>query len=80
VSFWHHIPVVPMCNGIFLTKRFYFLVMEQWSSPLSGPKRFEYDEKDKLWISTKDGLNLGHSLSEELHHIFPQLKKMQLKV
>ena len=40
-----------------------------WSSPLSGPKRFEFD--GVLWYSTKDGLNLGSSLSQEIKHFFP---------
>ena len=56
------------------------LLWMQWSSPLSGPKRFEYDDKDKLWISTKDGLKLGFSLSEEFHHVFPELEKLELDV
>lgn len=40
-----------------------------WSSPLSGPKRYEYDEKDGVWFSTKDGLSLLPLLSQELSHI-----------
>jgi len=38
-----------------------------WSSPLSGPKRYEYE--DDIWISTKDGLALVPFLSQELSHI-----------
>jgi frataxin-like iron-binding protein CyaY len=52
----------------------------KWSSPLSGPKRFEYDDNDKLWFSTKDGLNLGHALSQEIHHIYPDLDPIELNV
>ena len=63
---------------------FYFffsvLLRMQWSSPLSGPKRFEYDDNDKLWFSTKDGLNLGHALSQEIHHIYPDLDPIELNV
>ena len=51
-----------------------------WSSPLSGPKRFEYDDTDQLWFSTKDGLNLGHALAEEIHHIYPDLDPIELDV
>jgi frataxin len=40
-----------------------------WSSPLSGPKRFEY--ADGAWWSTKDGLNLERQLAQELRHFFP---------
>mmetsp|Transcript_8271 Transcript_8271/g.10835 ORF Transcript_8271/g.10835 Transcript_8271/m.10835 type:complete len:209 (+) Transcript_8271:150-776(+) len=40
-----------------------------WSSPLSGPKRYEYDEADDVWFSTKDGLYLVPLLAEELSHI-----------
>ena len=49
-----------------------------WSSPLSGPKRFEYD--NGLWYATKDGLNLGSSLTEELHHVEPALDPLDLRV
>lgn len=38
-----------------------------WSSPLSGPKRFEH--LDNVWCSTKDGLLLGPLLSQELSHV-----------
>jgi frataxin len=40
-----------------------------WSSPLSGPKRFEY--ADGAWWSTKDGLNLERQLAQELRHFSP---------
>jgi frataxin len=46
-----------------------------WSSPLSGPKRFEY--ADYAWWSTKDGLNLERQLAQELQHFFPQAAPMQ---
>lgn len=49
-----------------------------WSSPLSGPKRFEHDSG--LWYATKDGLNLGSSLAEELQHVYPDLGKLDLRV
>jgi frataxin len=41
-----------------------------WSSPLSGPKRFEFS--DGAWWSTKDGLNMTSQLAQELQHCFPQ--------
>lgn len=40
-----------------------------WSSPLSGPKRFEYDPVDKMWICTQDGLSLGPLLVQEIRHV-----------
>jgi frataxin len=43
-----------------------------WSSPLSGPKRFEHLEGS--WCSTKDGLALGPLLSQELRHVHPWLE------
>jgi frataxin len=43
-----------------------------WSSPLSGPKRFEYIEG--AWCSTKDGLTLGPLLVQELRHVHPSLE------
>jgi frataxin len=43
-----------------------------WSSPLSGPKRFEYLEGS--WCSTKDGLALGPLLVQELRHVHPWLE------
>jgi frataxin len=46
-----------------------------WSSPLSGPKRFEY--ADNAWWSTKDGLNLERQLAQELKHFFPQAAPLQ---
>jgi frataxin-like iron-binding protein CyaY len=52
----------------------------QWSSPLSGPKRFEYDDKDGLWYATKDGVNLGYALSEEIHHFYPTIDRLDLDV
>jgi len=64
-------------RAAFLTS---YLFCLQWSSPLSGPKRFEYDDKDKVWISTKDGIKLGFSLSEEVHHVYPDLGKLNLDV
>jgi frataxin len=38
-----------------------------WSSPLSGPKRFEY--ADGLWFATQTGLALVPLLSQELSHV-----------
>jgi frataxin len=43
-----------------------------WSSPLSGPKRFEFLEG--AWCSTKDGLALGPLLAQELRHVHPGLE------
>jgi frataxin len=51
-----------------------------WSSPLSGPKRYEYDPKCGEWFSTKDGLYLGPSLVQELRHVHPQLEEFEIDV
>lgn len=47
-----------------------------WSSPLSGPKRFEYS--DGAWWSTKDGLNMNSQLAQELQHFFPNAAPLAL--
>lgn len=43
-----------------------------WSSPLSGPRRYEYDEDQGLWYFTRsDNVeSLGEALKEEIHHIY----------
>lgn len=51
-----------------------------WSSPLSGPKRFEYDDSDHIWFSTKDGLSLGPFLKQELRHVYPSIQDFELEV
>ena len=40
-----------------------------WSSPLSGPKRFEYTEDGNLWFATQNGLSLVPLLAQELSHV-----------
>lgn len=55
-----------------------------WSSPLSGPKRFEYCDDDNssssAWYSTKDGLALGPLLVQEVRHVHPHLPEFELHV
>jgi frataxin len=51
-----------------------------WSSPLSGPKRYEYDAKSGEWFSTKDGLYLGPFLVQELRHVHPKLEMFEIDV
>lgn len=48
-----------------------------WSSPLSGPKRFEYDDQE-IWFSTKDGLSLGPLLQQEIAHVTGRTIDIQL--
>ncbi|CEO96273.1 ferroxidase [Plasmodiophora brassicae] len=36
------------------------------SSPISGPKRFDYLPNSKAWADTRDQLNLGELLQQEL--------------
>jgi frataxin len=43
-----------------------------WSSPISGPRRYEYDENDE-WVYTRDeshSATLFQTLQEEVHHIY----------
>ena len=45
-----------------------------WSSPISGPRRFAYDTKDKKWHWTLDhSVTLGELLSKELKQTSPGL-------
>ncbi|CAN0379455.1 unnamed protein product [Laminaria digitata] len=38
-----------------------------WSSPISGPMRFEYDEDGERWVNTRDGkTDLRSILSAEM--------------
>lgn len=48
-----------------------------WSSPLSGPKRFEF--ADGAWWSTKDGLNMNSQLAQELHRCFPNASELAIE-
>ncbi|KIJ45514.1 hypothetical protein M422DRAFT_166419 [Sphaerobolus stellatus SS14] len=36
------------------------------SSPLSGPKRYDYSEEKDAWFYVRDGTSLGSLLKEEL--------------
>ena len=40
-----------------------------WSSPLSGPRRFEFDIPQSGWFDAKNGANLRNELSNELMKI-----------
>jgi len=53
-----------------------------WSSPLSGPKRFEYDDEREMWYSTKDSsMPLGPSLASEIQEVVPQeIEEFEIKV
>eukprot|EP00940_MAST-03C_sp_MAST-3C-sp2_P002416 g2416.t1 len=37
-----------------------------WSSPISGPKRYEFDEKSHRWVNTRDGHLLSDILQTEI--------------
>lgn len=42
-----------------------------WSSPISGPRRYEYDEADGKWVFTREeSITLGESLKEEFQELF----------
>ncbi|KAM9973528.1 hypothetical protein ACTFIW_010628 [Dictyostelium discoideum] len=38
-----------------------------WSSPLSGPKRFDYDSVEKRWVDNRDGTPLRQLLNSEIN-------------
>lgn len=40
-----------------------------WSSPLSGPRRFEYDESLKEWKNIRDGSLLRSNLAKEMNQV-----------
>nr|CCA26662.1 conserved hypothetical protein [Albugo laibachii Nc14] len=37
-----------------------------WSSPLSGPRRYEYNPKSKCWENTRDKTELKNLLKREI--------------
>lgn len=47
--------------------------LDQWSSPLSGPMRFEYDGQSEQWLSTRNGIDLGDCLAKELSGLYPDI-------
>ncbi|KAN0050596.1 hypothetical protein ACTA71_003731 [Dictyostelium dimigraforme] len=38
-----------------------------WSSPLSGPKRFDYNSVEKRWVDNRDGTPLRELLNSEIN-------------
>ncbi|PVG01928.1 Frataxin [Serendipita vermifera] len=42
------------------------------SSPVSGPKRYDYDPETGRWIYTRDGISLGQLLETELSTLFDE--------
>lgn len=40
-----------------------------WSSPLSGPLRFEYDVATKMWVTTRGRRELFALLREEVKRV-----------
>lgn len=48
-----------------------------WSSPISGPRRYEYNEKTGKWSFSRDeDITLGETLREE----FQQMYELELNV
>uniref|UniRef100_K3WUV1 ferroxidase n=1 Tax=Globisporangium ultimum (strain ATCC 200006 / CBS 805.95 / DAOM BR144) TaxID=431595 RepID=K3WUV1_GLOUD len=37
-----------------------------WSSPISGPRRYEYDAETNTWVNTRDGTELMELLRNEI--------------
>jgi frataxin len=42
-----------------------------WSSPLSGPRRYEF--KERKWISTKDGQEINDDLAAEMSSVLGEI-------
>jgi frataxin len=49
-----------------------------WSSPLSGPKRFEY--QDECWCATQNGLALGPLLVQEVRRFYPDIPEFEIDI
>jgi frataxin len=49
-----------------------------WSSPISGPKRFEY--MDGLWCATQQGLALGPLLIQEIRYCYPSIPHVDMDI
>jgi frataxin len=47
-----------------------------WSSPLSGPKRFEYAASRRSWLNARDGQPLRALLQTEMHRLFGDEAKL----
>ena len=41
-----------------------------WSSPISGPRRYEYNDENDIWVNTRDGSSLYESLKEEMLEVY----------
>ncbi|KDR84764.1 hypothetical protein GALMADRAFT_233097 [Galerina marginata CBS 339.88] len=48
------------------------------SSPISGPKRYDYHEETRTWVYSRDNRTLDGLLSEELSTIFGEPIKFSL--
>ncbi|KAF8895048.1 hypothetical protein CPB84DRAFT_1782514 [Gymnopilus junonius] len=48
------------------------------SSPISGPKRYNFHEETKRWVYSRDDRTLDELLSEELSTIFKEQIKISL--
>jgi frataxin len=49
------------------------------SSPLSGPKRYDYDANQRVWFYKHDGKTLGTLLEQELRKLMGQEVKFTLE-
>ena len=41
-----------------------------WSSPMSGPRRYEYDSESDRWLNTRDGSCLLDLLTKEMSEVY----------
>lgn len=52
-----------------------------WSSPISGPKRFEFNEKHGQWVLTKDETeSITNLLADEVRQVYPQVAQFVIQV
>jgi hypothetical protein len=67
-------------------RTFLFLILSSLFMYNSGPFRYRDRNDSNMMIRincgsrTKDGLNLGHALAQEIHHIYPDLDPIELNV
>ena len=40
-----------------------------WSSPISGPKRYQWDDGKRAWVNTRDGHDMLQRLTAELKQL-----------
>ena len=49
-----------------------------YSSPVSGPQRFEFCTKSDCWIQKHNKLSLHNILFEEISKVFPEISREEM--